>query len=91
MGTKNEPGKYDCYNKLEPDEPYFVLMARDEYAPLLIRLWAAMREADGDEDKTKVQEARDCAWSMTRWRLNSGRMPVSSTLEALARIIASWR
>lgn len=29
MGTKNNPGKYDCYAKLEPDEPHFVLRGKD--------------------------------------------------------------
>ena len=23
MGTKNNPGSYDCYANLDPDEPYF--------------------------------------------------------------------
>lgn len=31
MGTKTQPGRYDCYNTLKDDEPHFVLMARDEH------------------------------------------------------------
>lgn len=42
MGTKANPGKFDCLSKLEPDEPYFVLMARDQLAPRLVDLWAAL-------------------------------------------------
>ena len=40
MATKNNPGKFDCYDKAEPDEPMFVLLARDARAPLLVELWA---------------------------------------------------
>jgi hypothetical protein len=29
MGTKSNPGPFDCYAKAEPDEPMFVLLARD--------------------------------------------------------------
>lgn len=42
MGTKTNPGKYDCLSKLEPDEPYFVLMARDPLAARLVDLWASL-------------------------------------------------
>jgi hypothetical protein len=42
MGTKTNPGKYDCLSKAEPDEPVFVLMARDPVAPKLVDLWAAV-------------------------------------------------
>lgn len=43
MATKNNPGKYDCYANAEPDEPMFVLLARDELAPVVVRIWAALR------------------------------------------------
>jgi hypothetical protein len=44
MGTKNSPGAYDCYAKLEPDEPHFVLMGRDASGAAIVRKWAEMRE-----------------------------------------------
>ena len=40
MGTKNNPGEFDCYENAEPDEPIFVLSARDPSAPLIVRQWA---------------------------------------------------
>jgi hypothetical protein len=67
MGTKNSPGKYDCYANLEPDEPYFVLMGRDKHAPYLIKQWAELRAADG-EDQNKVEEAYSCALHMELFR-----------------------
>lgn len=46
MGTKNNPGKFDCYAAAHPDEPLFTLLARDPSAPHLIRLWACVRTGD---------------------------------------------
>jgi len=46
MATKAHPGKYDCYTKAEPNEPMFVLLARDRFAHGLVRLWASLRSHD---------------------------------------------
>lgn len=43
MGTKNNPGKFDCYAAAEPDEPMFVLLGRDPHAAVLVTLWALLR------------------------------------------------
>lgn len=67
MGTKNNPGAFDCYAAAAPDEPMFVLLGRDRHAPLLVTLWAWMREIDG-ENAVKVAEARDCAAQMRSFR-----------------------
>lgn len=42
MGTKNNPAPYDCYANAEPDEPMFILLARDSRAAILVDLWASM-------------------------------------------------
>lgn len=42
MGTKNNPAPYDCYANAEPDEPLFILLARDERAAILVEAWACM-------------------------------------------------
>ena len=39
MGTKNNPGEFDCYANAEPDEPMFVLLARDVLAPGIVDEW----------------------------------------------------
>ena len=76
MGTKNDPGEYDCYENAEPDEPMFVLLARDPHAPPIVRAWADYYESEGlegfdekpSEDRTrKAAEARACAESMEQW------------------------
>lgn len=72
MGTKNNPGKYDCYTKADPQEPMFILLGRDPMAPALIRTWAKMREAAG-EDPEKVREALVCADVMATWAIRQGK------------------
>lgn len=67
MATKRNPGKFDCYDKAEPDEPLFTLLGRDRHAPLLVEMWANMRQAEG-EDPEVVAEARACAEEMRRFR-----------------------
>ena len=46
MGTKNKPGQFDCYANAEPDEPMFVLLARDRLAPFLTSIWSKIRAGD---------------------------------------------
>ena len=55
MGTKNNPGKFDCYANAGPDEPMFVLLARDPLAAHLVSLWSKMRYGD-TEAATRVFE-----------------------------------
>lgn len=77
MGTKNEPGQFDCYTTAAPNEPIFVLLGRDKHAPLLVQLWASLRQFDG-EDQDKVDEARRCATAMATYCGNStDRQPLT--------------
>jgi len=74
MGTKDSPGRYDCYAKAEPDEPIFTLLARDPLAPLLVRLWADLqhRHTNNPTDNSggKVIEAYNIAEQMDFWRMD---------------------
>lgn len=74
MGTKNNPGQFDCYENAHPDEPMFVLLGRDPWASELVRLWAAGRASAG-EDPSKVAEARACADQMEAWCRGQGKVP----------------
>lgn len=76
MGTKNNPGKFDCYANAAPDEPMFVLLGRDRHAAALIRLWALMRHRDG-EDEAVVAEALQCADAVDGWRRGLHKNPVT--------------
>ncbi len=71
MGTKNNPGKFDCYANAHPDEPMFVLLGRDKIGGSLVRLWAAVREVFRDDPK-KVAEAHQCAEAMDAWSKKGG-------------------
>lgn len=80
MGTKSNPGDFDCYAKALPDEPMFILLARDPMAPIVVREWAADREAKVRigthpvSDFKKAVMARICAANMVAWRAkNEGR------------------
>jgi hypothetical protein len=80
MGTKEKPGKFDCYEKALPDEPMFVLLARDPDMPRLIREWAYRRTKaidDGERpetDRVLVDEAYHCAYDAIEWRkVNDGK------------------
>lgn len=44
MATKNNPGAFDCFANAKPDEPIFILLARDELAPWVVAIWAAARD-----------------------------------------------
>ena len=78
MGTKNNPGEFDCYENADPDEPMFILLARDPDAAMLVRLWANIRERvtlskpiltlERERGLAKVTEARACADAMEAWR-----------------------
>lgn len=66
MGTKQDPGKFDCYKNAEPDEPMFILLARDPLAPILVEAWAKLSIAriDGVE---KSNQALQVAREMREW------------------------
>ena len=89
MGTKNNPGNFDCYDKLDPDEPMFVLMGRDPQAGYIVRCWAEdrVRKIAADRDggvissvqyeleMNKVLEAYKCADDMDAWCRHMGKEP----------------
>lgn len=46
MGTKANPGQFDCYQAAQPDEPIFVLLGRDRLAAHLVSIWSKIRMGD---------------------------------------------
>lgn len=83
MGTKLQPGKFDCYGNAEPDEPMFILLARDPSAPDAVLRWIECREdlirrgLKPSSDRNVLKEARECAEAMIKWRIKN-RRPLSS-------------
>ena len=80
MGTKNNPGEYDCAGKAFDDEPTFTLRAKDPMAAELVRNWVQNRRyhffchivplsgAAAEREKAKLAEALNLAEAMDQWR-----------------------
>lgn len=74
MATKENPGRFDCYSNALPDEPMFILLARDPDFQRIVRDWAHKRQlaincgARPESDLAAVQEALLCADAGADWR-----------------------
>jgi hypothetical protein len=74
MGTKDKPAPFDCYANALPDEPMFILLARDPDFQRLVEEWAHQRQLDircGERpmsDMDMVCEAYKCAADGAQWR-----------------------
>ena len=77
--TKVEPGPYDAFEKAEPREPLFVLLARDHASPGAITEWCRLRRnvatktLDWESDAFAAEmrqcaEAEAVALEMNSWR-----------------------
>ncbi len=86
MGSKNDPGMFDCYANAEPDEPMFVLLGRDKHAPTLVWLWSVLRELDG-ENPAKIHEARECVVAMIAWLHKKDKKTVGLGESVLAGVL----
>ncbi len=80
MATKQTPGQFDCYANALPDEPMFVLLARDPDFRRLVQKWAKRRRRDCAaglrpmSDMKMVQAALDTALAGEMWRrANDGK------------------
>lgn len=66
-----------CFVSAMPDEPAFILIARDESAPELVRQWAAIRRSlisaglKPASDQRQIDEAYALADRMEAWRCNA--------------------
>ena len=74
MGTKNNPGQFDCYANAQPDEPMFVLLARDPCAAEAVRYWVHLRaNSEKGIHGDKALEALECADAMEAWKAENDR------------------
>lgn len=70
MGTRRNPGNYNCYANADPHEPMFTLLGRDKFGASLVRLWVAARQAisGGSRAETeKLLEAGVVSSDMQKW------------------------
>ena len=89
MGTKSNPGDFDCYFNADPDEPMFILLGRDRHAPELVRLWAHKRRMQG-ESPEKIAEAEACADAMDKWRVELHHGSPEAVEAAARKWFADW-
>lgn len=75
MATRheNEVNPESCWNRALPDEPIFILRAKDVSAPETIRRWVSYRLSVGKNqpDDRQILEALDLATEMENWRSES--------------------
>jgi len=95
MGTKRNPGQYDCYFKAELDEPIFTLRGKDPVAWFLVMLWVRIREVLAGDDlpeayRAKLKEAWATAEAMRGWHRSEAKNTEASRVEALANPIMKW-
>lgn len=81
MSTKENPGRFDCYREAEPNEPIFVLLARDPIGPAAVRAWA-MKAHEAGHDPDKIMEALAVAAAMDKWRLEYDARPKPVVIDA---------
>ena len=67
MTTKKNPGKFNCYAKLDDDEPYFVLRGKDPVAPYLVLAWREIRSGNVDAAKSFMDIAMKNPQSDPTW------------------------
>ena len=94
MGTKADPGRYDCHAAAADDEPMFVLRANDPLAPDLVRAWAARYLAEKAEETQQIAaggRGHDIGFSNAAWkRATKARDKITEAL-AVATEMEEWR
>lgn len=72
MGTRNNPGMFNCYASALPDEEVFTVLGRDPATPATIRFWVAERQRLGKvvtmDDQQRMREALVVADRAEDWR-----------------------
>ncbi len=74
MGTKNKPGKFDCYENAKPDEPMFIILGRDISGPGNVLFWCLQRArlimagVKPGTDIELIEEAYACAIAMVQYK-----------------------
>jgi hypothetical protein len=84
MGTKNNPGAFDCHADADPDEPIFTLRGNDPSAAFVVAFWAELRKLRGKPEDEKYQEACACATAMEKWAKGHGK---SEEIDAIVKLV----
>lgn len=88
MSTKIAPGAFDYYRSALPDEPYFLLLARDTTAPARLREWADEHRRDLLDQKLSRPEYDDDKDWLARWEAD---MAKCREADLIAHDMVVWR
>jgi hypothetical protein len=97
MGTKARPGLFDALKKAQPEEPYFVLLARDPAAVWRVLDWVSVRldlvryGKRPMAELPQLVEALDCAAEMVAWQVAHRPEEMTTALAELQTAIAARR
>lgn len=82
METKNNPGPFSCYANAAPDEPMFILLARDKASPSAVRMWCLQRIKTGKNriEDAQIQDAYAVAKAMEEYQARAAAPAATDTL-----------
>lgn len=83
--TKNNPGRFDCYENAHPDEPLFVLLGRDPWGADLVRLWANAREGAGEDPGEGCRGPALCGFDASMVHLTEQRAAEGADMRLIMR------
>jgi len=92
MGSRNNPGKFDCLAAAEPDEPTFTLLGRDPCAAATVAFWCMLRDnvRNNPADASQLKEASECEDAMEQWAMKLGKADeVEKAMIIMATIYAA--
>lgn len=67
QGSLANPGPYSYLDRLESDEPFFLLRAKDPIAGAIVSRWVQLARETGAHDPEKCAEALELAGRMSAW------------------------
>jgi len=89
MGTKANPGPYDCYAKAADDEPIFTLRANDPVAEFFVAAWVAIYAGDvGGAVKMMVDASEQ---HKEQGKLLDRLSPKSVEAQQVSMAMRTWR
>lgn len=84
MSTLTEPGAFDALEKAADDEPFFMLLARDEDAPATVTEWCRLR-------RNRAMKLYGHSKGATKKALFAKELAQCANAEQLAIEMAEWR
>lgn len=88
MGTRLNPGRFDCAAAALDDEPTFTLLARDPLAGFLVSIWSSIRNGDFEAAEAKFNTL--CIRHLRTYRADPDVEKASEAMDCAMAMFA-WR